>query len=513
MTSITNPAVTSPDEPVAPEQPRFRAQGVTRFHYVGHRLDHRLPGRVRLVCHYALDDLPFTEQITFLRPEGTSAPWPAVEPDDPALHRAAHLLFLLAGISYYKAAAPPVVEVPDPGLTPAERRLLEAFYLDGLGEYAFRNDLDLAGLRIVAPHRAPAAPPSPGVDTGAPLGRPLIPFGGGLDSIVTVEGIRPRVDDPALFVVAREGDRFAAIETALAVADLPVIRAERLLDPKVLRSRELGYRNGHVPVTGVISAIAVTAALLDGRDAVVMSNEWSASSGNAERNGRVVNHQWSKSLAFEDLFRAALAEAIPAPASAGSGGVPGGAAVEYYSWLRPFSELWVANRFLPLERYHLSFRSCNRAFHIDPAHRLDHWCGRCDKCAFIDLILSPFLPRERLEAVFTVGPEPLANTELTTQFRALLGLSGDIKPFECVGDVDECRVAIVLAAARPDRQGSALVQQLAAETRPLIPGDVAPFADTLLRPLSEHRIPSAHAPVDLEPGAGAEGAADGAGPP
>ncbi|MDH4077191.1 MAG: hypothetical protein OEW29_14765, partial [Acidimicrobiia bacterium] len=363
-------------------------------------------------------------------------------------------------------------------------------------------ELDLTGLRIIAPHRAPAPSGSSPV-ASRPLDRPLIPFGGGLDSIVTVEGIRPRVADPALFVVAREADRFAAIETALAVADLPVVRAERRLDPKILRSRDLGYRNGHVPVTGVISAIAVTAALLDGRNAVVMSNEWSASSGNAEHNGRVVNHQWSKSLTFEDLFRAALAEAIPASghgAETGTGPTP--AAVEYYSWLRPFSELWVANRFLPLDRYHLSFRSCNRAFHIDPAHRLDHWCGHCDKCAFIDLILSPFLPRERLEAVFTAGPEPLANGDLITQFRALLGLSGDIKPFECVGDVDECRVAIVLAAARPDRQDSALVQQLAAETQPLIPGEVDPFAETLLRPLSEHRIPPAHAPAELGPDPG-----------
>ncbi|MEZ5409475.1 MAG: hypothetical protein R2761_15710 [Acidimicrobiales bacterium] len=509
MTSSTAPSPSGPAAAGGGPPPAFRPEAVTRFHYVGHHLDFRTPDRVRLVCHYALDDLPFTEQITFLRPEGTDAPWPAVEPDHPALHRAAHLLFLLAGISYYKAAAPPVVEVPEPGLTPAERRLLEAFYLDGLGEYAFRNDLDLTDLRIVAPHRAPASPAAaaPGSAPAPRLDRPLIPFGGGLDSIVTVEGIRPRVGDPALFVVAREADRFAAIETALAVADLPVVRAERRLDPKILRSRELGYRNGHVPVTGVISAIAVTAALLDGRDAVVMSNEWSASSGNAERNGRVVNHQWSKSLTFEDLFRAALAEAIPtagaeASDAGGDGGDNGGgdaAAVVYYSWLRPFSELWVANRFLPLDRYHLSFRSCNRAFHIDPAHRLDHWCGHCDKCAFIDLILSPFLPRERLEAVFTAGPEPLANDGLITQFRALLGLSGDIKPFECVGDVDECRVAIVLAADRPDRQDSALVQQLAAETRPLIPGAVSPFAEALLRPLSEHRIPAAHAPADLGP--------------
>jgi UDP-N-acetyl-alpha-D-muramoyl-L-alanyl-L-glutamate epimerase len=369
-------------------------------------------------------------------------------------------------------------------------------------------------LRIEAASRSPVSStlaPGAGSSTLAPGAgsstRPLIPFGGGLDSIVTVEGLRPRVDDAALFVVSRAGDRFDAIELAAAVTGWPVVRAERQLDPKILRSRELGYRNGHVPVTGVISAIAVAAALLDGRDAVVMSNEWSASSGNGEHDGRIVNHQWSKSLAFEDLFRAALAEAVAAP-------------IDYYSWLRPFSELWVANRFTDLDRYHLAFRSCNRAFHIDRALRLDHWCGHCDKCCFIDLILAPFLPRERLEAVFG-GNEPLGNAELTPQFRALLGTSGDIKPFECVGDVDECRVAVLLAADRPDRGapvgrvasadrgappapggdsgpgGSPVLQMLAAEVRPLIPGDVAPFAATLLRPLSEHRIPAAHAPDDL----------------
>ena len=58
---------------------------------------------------------------------------------------------------------------------------------------------------------------------------------------------------------------------------LPVVRAERAIDEQVLRSAELGFLNGHVPVTGIISAIGVLAAVLDGRDALVMSNEWSSS--------------------------------------------------------------------------------------------------------------------------------------------------------------------------------------------------------------------------------------------
>jgi UDP-N-acetyl-alpha-D-muramoyl-L-alanyl-L-glutamate epimerase len=268
---------------------------------------------------------------------------------------------------------------------------------------------------------------------------------------VTVEGVRDRTSDIALFVVSRPGDRFAAIERPAAVSGLPVIRAEREIDPQLLRSRELGFLNGHVPVTGIISAIAVLAAVLDGRDAVVMSNEWSASAPTLEHNGRPVNHQWSKSAAFEASFRELL--------QAGPAGLP-----DYFSELRDRTELWVADRFAQLTQYHRTFRSCNRAFHIDVSKRLDHWCGQCDKCCFIDLILAPFLPAEQLRAVFAAdggGAEPLDNPELKPKFQTLLG-SGT-KPFECVGEVNECRAAVALAARRPDRAGTALLRELAAE--------------------------------------------------
>jgi hypothetical protein len=452
----------------------FRPADVARFRYVGYDLD---PSTGVLTCRYALDDLDFTERITFALPDGATAGTAGtVDPD--ALDAALRLVFLLAGISYYKAAAPPLIDVPEPGLTPAERRLLEAFYRDGLGEYAYRNELDLSGIEIVAAERPPVVPLS-----AAGTSRPLVPFGGGIDSIVTVEGVRARTDDAALFVVSREGDRFDAIESPAATTGLPVVRAERRLDDKILQSAALGYRNGHVPVTGVLSAIAVVAALLDGRDAVIMSNEWSASSGNTEQDGRVVNHQWSKSLAFEDLFRAALIESVAQP-------------VDYCSWLRPRSELWVASRFAALDRYHPSFRSCNRAFHIDPSRRLDHWCGHCDKCCFIDLILAPYVDAAALAAVFD-GHEPLDDPELAGTFRTLVGATGDIKPFECVGDVDECRVATLVAAGRSDRPGTALLQSLADEVRAVVPGALDEHVDGLLAPLGPHRIPDRYAPPDL----------------
>ncbi len=438
------------------------------FRYDGYQLD---PAGQMLTCHYSLGERRFAERVGF--PGGGN--WAA-----PGVAAAARLVFLLAGVSYYKTAAPDVIDLGDTAVTDAERAFLTGFYLDGLGEFGYRNGLDLSGLRIEGP-RLDRHPEQAG--GRVPGGRPLVPFGGGIDSIVTVELVRPHTA-AALFIVGRPADRFAAIEAPAAVTGLPIVRAEREIDPQLLRSAELGFRNGHVPVTGIISAIAVLAAALHGRDAVVMSNEWSASIPTLEDRGRAVNHQYSKSAAFEAAFRSVLAQAGP--------GLP-----DYFSALRPFSELWVAQRFARLTRYHSTFRSCNRAFHIDPARRLDHWCGQCDKCCFIDLILAPFLAAADLERIFA-GQEPLADPdphgELAGRFRTLLGTSPVSKPFECVGEVSECRAAAAAAAARPDRAGSKLLQTLAGELAGL--PELTAAAD-LLRPLSEHFIPDAYAADDL----------------
>jgi hypothetical protein len=448
------------------------AQADGRFRYEGYGVD-RETGC--LTCGYSVGDRRFVERITL----GPGRDW-----ETSAAGEAARLVYLLAGVSYYKTAAPPVVDLGDLETTADERRFLRTFYTEGLAEYAYVNTLDLSGLEITGPDAGPVRAPA---DYRPEAGRPLVPFGGGIDSIVTQESVRARYPDLALFVVSRPRDRFDAIERPAGVSGLPVLRAEREVDPQLLRSAELGFLNGHVPVTGILSSIAVLAAVLDGRDAVVMSNERSASDGNLVIAGRTINHQWSKSFAFEKEFRSILA------ASFGPG-------LRYYSLLRPYSELWVAQRFSVLTRYHRAFRSCNRSFLIERSRRLDDWCGTCDKCCFIDLILSPFLPPDDLAAIFG-GSEPLADPALEGRFRALLGNWPETKPFECVGDEDECRAAVLLGAERPDRAGTRTLQVLAAEMGPDPlsggPGGDGPLhpAD-LLRPHGEHCIPDGDAPVD-----------------
>ena len=432
-----------------------------RFEYEHHHLD---AGTGVVTCSYVLGSRRFVEEVRL-------TPGPGL--DTAAARAAARLVFLAAGISYYKTAAPPVIDFGATPTTPAERDWLRAFYLDGLGEFAYRNGIDLSGLTFEGPLAEPHA-----VEFEPAGGSPLVPFGGGIDSIVTTEEVRRHHPGTAVFVVSRRGDHFDAIERPLAVTGLPVVRAERALDPQVL-DRGAGFLNGHVPVTGILSAIAVTAAVATGRDAVIMSNEWSASSPNLEVGGRAVNHQYSKSLDFEARFARVLEENL-------------GGRFTYFSLLRSKSELWVAERFARLAEYHPVFRSCNRAFSIDPARRLDHWCGECDKCCFIDLVLAPFLEPAALRHIFD-GNEPLENSSLEHRFATLLGISESDKPFECVGDVGECRAALTLTAERPDRAGEPVLSKLRAALARVV-GDMGAPTSSYFEPLGTDRVPPGYRP-------------------
>jgi UDP-N-acetyl-alpha-D-muramoyl-L-alanyl-L-glutamate epimerase len=444
-------------------------QRAEQFRYDGYTID---PTRGEVHCTYSTGGYSFTERYDF-GPEGN---W-----SDPAVEAAVRILFLMAGVSYYKARAARVIDLGPIATTPAERTFLKEYFVHGLGEFAYRNDLDLREVSWVGLEKTGPPPRAYVPDTANPV-RPLVPFGGGIDSIVTVSALREGPADPALCVVHPPEQRFAAIENAAAQTGLPVIRIARRIDPQVRRTERMGFFNGHVPITAVITAASVVAAVLDRRDAVILSNEWSASAPTLVHEGRPINHQWSKGAQFENGFARMVADSL-------------GPQLSVFSYLRSRSELWVAQQFAQLKEFHGVFRSCNRAFHQNPDERLGQWCGTCDKCCFIDLILSPFMEAADLREIFG-GREPLDNSELEGAFMTLLGLAPDVRPFECVGDVDECRAALQLAAARSDRQGNSLLQSLHAAVHGA-PSSDAPGVTELLSPVGTHRIPDRYAPPDL----------------
>jgi len=345
--------------------------------------------------------------------------------DETTRDRVLKLLSLAASLSYFKAFAPGRLHVVE-GLTPQERVFLEELARNGLGEFAYVNDLpEVLETAITGPD-LPAAASTP--TTRPTPRRVLVPVGGGKDSIVSIEALKSAAYDVGLFSV----NSYAPIEATAATAGIALQTARRQLDPELFRLNAAGAPNGHVPVTAVNSIVAVLTAMALGYDTVAFSNEASSSYGNVTWHGRVVNHQWSKGLGFERLLR----ESLP------------GTAPEYVSLLRPLTELRIARRFADHRAYHPVFTSCNRAFKLQASDRTS-WCADCPKCRFVFLCLAPFLPGADLLAIFS-GRDMFADPAQSAGFLELLGAEGLQKPFECVGEPDECRVALALLREHPD---------------------------------------------------------------
>jgi hypothetical protein len=430
--------------PTAPTISRFDPTSFKTFRFISRRLNG--DGKVRL-C-YGLDALEFEE--TFVIPRTGEQTF------DPSTADALlDLLHWVAGVSYYKAAIPADISFEGAKPGPATIQLLTALYTEGLGEFAVVNDLadlprpgfqvavDSAGVEgsaSLSPVRLRSADPS--TPAGQPVTRLLVPVGGGKDSAVAIEIARASGLDVTLFSV---GDAPPIRETA-RVSGYERLMATRTIDPLLLECNAAGALNGHIPITAIVSCVALLTAALNGQDAVILANERSASAGNLSWHGVEINHQFSKSRRAEQLLTDAVAEIPDVP--------------HIFSVLRPASELSIARAFSRFEQYHPVFTSCNRVFQIDPEKRLTSWCCDCDKCRFVFLILAPFMTPEALTKIF--GADLLNDAGQYEGFALLTATGGD-KPFECVGEVEEVLAAIHLLANDPKWSNHPVVARLATE--------------------------------------------------
>ncbi|MDM4763552.1 hypothetical protein QT381_11080 [Galbitalea sp. SE-J8] len=383
------------------------------------------------------------------QPAGAGAPQPAGAdaPQPAGVERVVALLGGVLGTSYFKAAAPGRIRIDAEGLTAEAVGYLRAVYREGLAEFAYRAGLP-GKVEPVIEHRRPARACTASV---VPDGAPLVPIGGGKDSVVSVESLRAAGVDPVQFAVNPN----VVIRRVAEASGLPLVEARRTIDPALLELNARGARNGHVPVTAMNSLIAIAQARLLGLGPVVMSNESSASDPTLDWHGEAVNHQWSKSLEAERMLAAVLE---PQAGIAGA----------YFSLLRPFTELRIARAFAKTDRYDASIVSCNRAFRMgagDPG-----WCGDCDKCRFVFLALSAVMPPDRLIAI--IGTDMFADETQLPGYRALMGLDAH-KPFECVGEEAECTVAASLASRHPHWAASVVLRALHAEIPGLAQGSPA----------------------------------------
>jgi UDP-N-acetyl-alpha-D-muramoyl-L-alanyl-L-glutamate epimerase len=434
----------------------FDPSAYATFRFDGWRFDE---ASATVALRYALDDtLAFEETIAL--PAGAPPLDPARRA---ALDGVLELLHQVAGVSYWKAAAPPALEIGP--LSERRARFLQAVYVHGLGEYGYRNGIDVAA-RIRFTGDPAHATREVALE---PTNRSLVLIGGGKDSVVALETMRDAGADVTLFSV---GDPSAIAATA-AVSGLERLIARRTISPTLLAVNAHGARNGHVPVTAVVSLIALATAVLHGFDEVVLANERSASQGNLTlADGTEVNHQWSKGLAFERALRELLAHEVTP-------------SVGYFSLLRGASELAIARAFAGLDAYHHAFTSCNAAFRLDERRRASTWCGDCPKCRFVFLALAPWSSPQHLTSVF--GADLLDRAEQTGEFLALAGFE-DHKPFECVGELEESVAAFRLLAADERWADHAVVRAARERLLPAVP-DGFGDPETVLELSDDHEIP------------------------
>lgn len=411
---------------------------------------------------YAFDDGPaLVETITL-----PGAPFALDAPRAAAAARSLRLLHLIAGVSYYKAAVPGEIRIEGEPIDADTAALLESVYRNGLGEFAYRNGLDLRDrLRFPADAAPAPAAPAQGLRPHA-----LVAIGGGKDSLVSIEALRAEgVEQTVTWIGGSQ-----LIAACAAHTGLPTLNIGRQLAPQLFDFNRQGAWNGHIPVTAVNSAILAFAAVVLGVNQVVFSNERSASYGSQIPGTGEVNHQWSKGWAFESAFGDYLQTHVAAD-------------LRYYSLLRPLSELAVARQFARTDHYDAHFSSCNRNFHILGERPTSRWCGVCPKCHFVFLALAPFMPKLRLVGI--IGRNLLDDPAQVPGFDALLEYQ-DHKPFECVGEGRESRAAMAALAQRPEWREDAVVRRFAREILPQL--DAPELAiEPLLVPAGEHRIPPA----------------------
>lgn len=338
-----------------------------------------------------------------------------------------NLLFnigMIEMISYWKAACPPVIKVECGSLDDEQVQWWKRIYFHGLGEFFYLNSIETTMDDFVS-IEGKAGIPFPAFSI--PLqGSAIIPIGGGKDSIVTFEILSKNNGNIPMVLNPRAASSDTLKKRGLYYDS--VLEIYRTIDPVLLGLNEQGFLNGHTPFSALLAFVSALAATMTGRKYIALSNESSANENTIP--GTSINHQYSKSFSFEKEFRHYMKNYINAE-------------IEYFSFLRPLNEIQIARIFSGFPGYFDVFKSCNAG------SKTDTWCGKCPKCLFTYIILSPFLSEDELISIF--GKNLLNETELMPVLDDLTGNS-DAKPFDCIGTIDEVN-AVLAYLTRQIKEG------------------------------------------------------------
>jgi UDP-N-acetyl-alpha-D-muramoyl-L-alanyl-L-glutamate epimerase len=337
---------------------------------------------------------------------------------------------LVEMLSYWKAAASPLIEIKAGSLTLDQISWWKKLLLKGMGEYFYTNQIDFSGDDFVTVNATNSKETTliPREKSNSSKDSYLIPLGGGKDSIVSLELMRQyqKEKQDSIQLTTMAINPTPATRQIAQTANLPLLEVRRKLDPQLIELNSQGYLNGHTPFSALVAFTSLLTGYLHSSTNIVLSNEHSSNEGNTTYLGQEINHQYSKTFEFEQDFTQYVTKYL-------SNNLP-----KYYSLLRPLYELKIGQLFARLAPEYFSiFRSCNRG------QKQGIWCNQCSKCLFAFIILFPFLGEEQTVKIF--GQNLFEDASLYDLALELIGQT-KIKPLECVGTKQESLVAFFLSS-------------------------------------------------------------------
>lgn len=330
-------------------------------------------------------------------------------------------LGIIEGLNYWKAAVPQIFHIESGNIDSYQTSWWHQLFIQGLGEFYFVNQIDFTEkdfLEITSNNSLKQLQ----IFEDQNQSGELILSSGGKDSAVTLELIKGLSNKQSTFTQIINNPKRAPQEAAEAAGYNNQIYAYKQIDPKLIQFGKEGYLTGHVPFSSMLAFLSLLIAKLYNYKSVIASNESSANEPNLNYLDTEINHQYAKSFTFEKALREYSNKYL----SKG---------INYFSFLRPLSELQVAMIFSNYTKHFNIFRSCNNNI------KQDTWCGKCAKCAFVFLLLHPFISKEQRLSIF--GDDYFKSPEIINHIKDIVGL-GEHKPLECVGTKEEAIFALQL---------------------------------------------------------------------
>lgn len=316
-------------------------------------------------------------------------------------------------LSYWKAFASPEISIECGNLDTYQISWWKDLFINGMGQFFFENNINFTEENFVSLKVLNTSKDN--FQKADILSSSiLVPVGGGKDSSVTLEVLSKKFKDVSAFLF---NPSIAAKET-VKLAGVKETIIERFIDEKLFDLNKQGFLNGHTPFTALLSFTSILSAILNNYGTVVFSNEQSSEEDNTKFLGSSVNHQYSKTLDFENKFREYNEKYL--------------SNIEYFSFLRPIYDIQIAKIFSKFEKYFSIIRSCN------VGQKTNTWCEKCPKCLSTFILFYPFLKDKTIE-IF--GKNLIEDESLEPILQALIS-DDQVKPFECVGTRGELRVAL-----------------------------------------------------------------------